>query len=117
MARMTNPVAMLPPDPIERDNTLKMIAIFGLSKDLHRGLEERYGVPVRDSFGMTEIAFAIYMPLEDSHMSGSGSCGIVTPFREAMIADPEGRPVAQGDIGELCIAGPGILHGYHKKPE
>lgn len=117
MGWMTNPVAMLPPDPIERQNKLKMIAIFGLSKNLHRQIEERYGVPVRDSFGMTEIAFSIYVPLADAHMSGSGSCGIATPFRELMIADPEGRPVKQGEIGELCIRGKGILQGYYKKPE
>lgn len=117
MGWMTNPVAMLPPDPIERQNKLKMIAIFGLSKELHRPMEERYGAPVRESFGMTEIAFSIYMPLADAHMSGSGSCGIVTPFRELMIADPEGKPVKQGEIGELCIRGKGILHGYYKKPE
>jgi acyl-CoA synthetase (AMP-forming)/AMP-acid ligase II len=117
MGWVTNPVAMLPPDPIERDNKLKMIAIFGLSKELHRPLEERFGVPVRESFGMTEIAFSIYMPFEDAHMSGSGSCGIATPFRELMIADPQGNPVKQGEIGELCIKGKGILQGYYKKPE
>lgn len=117
MGWMTNPVAMLPPDPIERQNKLKMIAIFGLSKDLHRPIEERYGAPVRESFGMTEIAFSIYMPLADAHMSGSGSCGIVTPFRELMIADPDGKPVKRGEIGELCIKGKGILQGYYKKPE
>jgi acyl-CoA synthetase (AMP-forming)/AMP-acid ligase II len=117
MGWVTNPVAMLAPDPIERDNKLKMIAIFGLSKELHRPLEERYGVPVRESFGMTEIAFSIYMPFDDAHMSGSGSCGIATPFRELMIADTEGKPVERGEIGELCIRGKGILQGYYKKPE
>jgi crotonobetaine/carnitine-CoA ligase len=117
MAWMTNPVAMLPPDPIEKQNKLKMIAIFGLSKDLQRDIEERYGAPVRDSFGMTEIGFAIYVPLADAHMSGSGSCGIATPFRELMIADSEGRAVKRGEIGELCVAGQGILQGYYKKPE
>ena len=117
MGWMTNPVAMLPPDPIERDNKLKMIAVFGLSKELHRAVEERYGAPVRESFGMTEIGFSIYMPFRDTHMSGSGSCGITAPFRELMIADPEGKPVRRGEIGELCVAGLGILQGYYKKPE
>lgn len=117
MAWATNPVAMLPPDPIERENDLKMIAIFGLSQELHRPLEERFGAPVRDSFGMTEIGFATYMPFEDAHMSGSGSCGIAAPFRELMIAGPEGKPVRQGETGELCVRGKGILHGYYKKPE
>ena len=66
---------------------------------------------------MTEIGFSIYMPFRDVHMSGSGSCGIAAPFRELMIADPEGKPVPQGEIGELCVAGLGILQGYYKNPE
>lgn len=113
----TNPVATLPPDPIERDNKLKMIAIFGLSKDLHRPMEERYGVPVRESFGMTEVGFSIFMPFDRADMSGSGSCGVAAPFRELMIADPQGRPVGRGELGELCIKGKGILQGYYKKEE
>ena len=117
MGWMTNPVAMLPPDPIEQDNELKMIAIFGLSKDLHREIERRYHAPVRESYGMTEIGFALYMPFADEHMSGSGSCGIVAPLREVMIADPDGNPVPDGEIGELCVAGHGILQGYYRKPE
>lgn len=117
MSWVTNPVLSLAPDPIERDHTLKMIAIFGLSKDLHRPLEERYGVPVRESFAMTEVGFSIFMPFDDAHMSGSGSCGLAAPFRELMIADPQGKPVAQGEIGELCIKGIGILQGYYKKEE
>jgi len=113
----TNPVGTLPPDPIERDNALKMIAIFGLSKDLHGPMEERYGVPVRESFGMTEVGFSIFMPFDRADMTGSGSCGLAAPFRELMIADPQGKPVAQGELGELCIRGKGILQGYYKKEE
>ena len=34
-----------------------------------------------------------------------------------MIADSEGNELPGGEIGELCIAGPGMLQGYYKKPE
>jgi len=117
MAWMTDPVAMQPPDPIEKDNCLKMIATFGLSKTLHRSVEERFGVPARDTFGMTEVGFTAYVPLDASDMVGSGSCGIVAPFREMMVATPEGEPLPYGQTGELCIRGHGIFKGYYKKPE
>lgn len=117
MAWANNAVAMLPPDPIERENSLKMIAIFGLAKDLHLPLEERYGVPARESFGMTEVGIATYMPFEDSDMSGTGSCGVVAPFREMEIFDSSGRILPRGQVGELCIRGKGIFLGYHNKPE
>ena len=43
--------------------------------------------------------------------------GVPTAFREAMIADPEGRPVPHGEEGELCVRGRGITLGYWNKPE
>jgi acyl-coenzyme A synthetase/AMP-(fatty) acid ligase len=117
MAWMTNPVAMLEPDPIERDHKLTMIATFGMSPPLQASIAERYGVPVRDAFGMTEIGFAIGCRLHDGHAVGTGSCGKVLPYRAAKIADPDGNELPDGAIGELCIAGPGMLQGYYKKPE
>ena len=50
-------------------------------------------------------------------MVGSGSCGMAGPFREARIADPDGQHAPPGESGELLIRGPGMLHGYHSKPE
>jgi crotonobetaine/carnitine-CoA ligase len=57
------------------------------------------------------------MPLAATHMVGSGSCGLVGPFREAMIADDDGQPVPRGEIGELWLRGPGKMLGYYEKPE
>ena len=115
MAWMTNPVAMLDPDPIEQEHKLKMIATFGMRAELQQSIAARYGVPVRDAFGMTEIGFAIGCRMDDEDSEGKGTCGKVLPYRKAMIADNEGNPVADGQTGELCIAGPGMLQGYYKK--
>ena len=117
MGWATNPVALLDPSPLEQQHKLKMIAIFGLSASLHRPLQERYGVPVRDAYGMTEIGIATFMPIEDDSLLGAGSCGIATPFRELLVTDGDGNPLPVGGIGELCVAGPGLLQGYYKKPE
>jgi acyl-CoA synthetase (AMP-forming)/AMP-acid ligase II len=117
MAWMTNPVAMLEPDPTEQEHQLKMIATFGMGPALQSSIAKRYKVPVRDAFGMTEIGFAIGCRLNDERSVGMGTCGKVLPFREAKIADPDGNELPDGEIGELCIAGPGMLQGYYKKPE
>lgn len=117
MAWMTNPVAMLEPDPIESQHKLTMIATFGMGASLQSSIAERFKVPVRDAFGMTEIGFAIGCRLNDDRSVGIGTCGKVMPYREAMIADSAGNPLPDGEIGELCIAGPGMLHGYYKKKE
>jgi crotonobetaine/carnitine-CoA ligase len=57
------------------------------------------------------------MPIEAAEKVGSGSCGIAGPFREVRIADPNGVTLPAGMSGELLIRGPGILTGYHNKPE
>ena len=97
--------------PLKRGN----LAIH--RSDLHAELERRYRFPARAAFGMTEIGTGLIMPIEAAEMVGSGSCGIAGPFREVRIADPEGRTLPAGTSGELLIRGPGMLVGYHNKPE
>ena len=114
---MTDPVAMLPETPEEGDNSLKLIAIFGMSQPLRAAVARRFKVPVRDSYGMTEIGSGLYVPMDADDVAGTASCGIPAPFRRCMIADDTGKPVPQGEVGELCVSVPGILQGYYKKPE
>ncbi|UYV37399.1 acyl--CoA ligase [Rhodobacteraceae bacterium D3-12] len=110
-------VYQLPAQDNDADNDLRRISIFGVSGSQHAALEERYNVIARESFGMTEVGGALFMPSEATHMVGSGACGLPAPFREAKIIDADGAEVADGEIGELCIRGPGIMLGYYKKPE
>jgi acyl-CoA synthetase (AMP-forming)/AMP-acid ligase II len=111
------PIFKLPPHPLDAQNSLELACIFGFTRESHADLERRFGTRAREWFGMTEIGAGLYVPEEDSHMVGSGSCGIPTPFREVMIVGPDGRRVARGEIGELCVRGPGIMLGYFRKPE
>lgn len=85
--------------------------------ELHADLERRFRFPARAAFGMTEIGVGLIMPMEASGMVGTGSCGIAAPFREVRIADADGRTMPAGASGELLIRGPGMLIGYHNKPE
>ena len=56
--------AMLPETPEEGDNNLKLIAIFGMSQHLRLAVARRFKVPVRDSYGMTEIGSGLYVPMD-----------------------------------------------------
>jgi acyl-CoA synthetase (AMP-forming)/AMP-acid ligase II len=110
-------VFLQPPSPQDRDNDIIRVNVYGLRKDIQAAVEERFDFVVREAFGMTEIGSGLFMPIEATDMVGSGSCGMPAPFRECRIVDDEGRDVADGEMGELVVRGPGILKGYYRKPE
>jgi crotonobetaine/carnitine-CoA ligase len=90
--------------------------VYGVAPAVHAKLEERFDFCAREAFGMTELGSAMFMPIEATDMVGSGSCGVPVPFRECRIVDANDQPVAPGDVGELCVRGPGILLGYYNNP-
>jgi acyl-CoA synthetase (AMP-forming)/AMP-acid ligase II len=106
-----------PPDPRDRDNEIIRVNVYGLHKEIHAALEERFDFVVREAFGMTETGSGLFMPIEATDMVGSGSCGKPAPYREARIVEADDRPVRPGEVGELQLRGPGMLQGYYKKPE
>jgi len=106
-----------PPSPDDGDNQIRRVNIYGLRREIHAAVEQRFNVNAREAFGMTELGSATYMPLEVEDMTGSGSCGMAGPFRQCKVVDGEGREVPRGEIGELIVRGSGILKGYFNKPE
>ena len=106
-----------PETPDDRNHALVRVNVYGMPKDLQASLEERFDLIAREAFGMTESGSCLFMPIEATDMTGSGSCGKPGPFREARIVDETGRPVAAGQVGELQVRGPGMLQGYYKNPE
>lgn len=43
--------------------------------------------------------------------------GFPTNNRELFVINPDGMDMPRGVPGELCVAGPGLALGYHKRPE
>ena len=82
-----------------------------------RRYETRYGGLARQGFSMTELGCVLYVPMEATEMTGSGSVGIPVSFREVEIRDTDGIPVTDGESGEICVRGAGIFQGYFNNPE
>jgi crotonobetaine/carnitine-CoA ligase len=101
------------PEESEFKGALKLMHIFGFSPANHAALQLRYGAPARESFGMSECAPALMMPLDAEVMVGSGSCGLPAPFTETKIVDQAGNQVARGELGELLIKSPAMMRGYY----
>lgn len=90
---------------------------FGMTEQHRHALEARLGAVIREMFGMTEIGLGTAVPFSDSP-TPAGSCGLAAPFRETRIVNPEdGVDVDAGDIGELWVRGPGVMLGYHDRPD
>ena len=74
------------------------------------------GVPLIESYGLTETSpAAISNPLDISDWSGN--IGVPIPSTEAAILDEDGRPVANGEVNEICIRGPQVMKGYWNRPD
>ena len=106
-----------PESPLDREHHMRYVNIYDFPSSMHKKFEERFKLTARGAYGMTEIGNGMYMPLNDSHMTGSGSVGRPAPHRKVRIVSEEGNDVSQGDTGELLIQGPGIFKGYYKKPK
>lgn len=70
----------------------------------------RTGLPVLESYGMTEAASQITaMPLDEPHRAGSVGRPVGV---EVTIVDADGRPCPAGTIGRVRLRGPGVITGY-----
>ena len=87
----------------------------GLPLALFERFKQRFGVEILDGMGSTET---LQMVL--SNRPGAvrpGSSGQIVPGYEAKIVDEDGRPVAQGEIGNLLIKGDSICARYWNQHE
>jgi long-chain acyl-CoA synthetase len=74
------------------------------------------GVPLVEGYGLTETApVSIANPVTIDEWSGQ--IGVPLPSTEAAILDDDGKPVALGDVGEICVRGPQVMKGYWNRPE
>jgi long-chain acyl-CoA synthetase len=74
------------------------------------------GVPLVEGYGLTETApVSIANPVTIEEWSGG--IGVPLPSTDAAILDDDGRPVALGEVGEICLRGPQVMKGYWNRPE
>jgi benzoate-CoA ligase len=86
-----------------------------LPEELYTRWRERFGVEIIDGIGTTEILH-IFLSNRPGG-SRAGSSGLPVPGYDARVVDDEGRPMPQGEIGNLRVKGDSIMAYYWNKHE
>lgn len=105
-----------PATPRDREHGLRAAFGGGCPEPIWRAFEERFGVAIRECYGLTECSsFAM------QNLTGKvGSVGQALPWFDITLVDDEGREVGPDERGEVWIRErvPGVLTpGYWKNPE
>ncbi|KAF0959307.1 class I adenylate-forming enzyme family protein [Rhodococcus sp. T7] len=105
------------PSPQDRDSDLRLVLCSAIPVALHAGLEDRWGAPWREIFGMTESGVDLVSLPERTADVGSGRLGQPVPTKQVRVVDPQGAEVAAGESGELVTSGRPMMLGYWNRPE
>ncbi len=105
-----------PPGPLDRAHGARIAWGGGCPVDIWRPFEERFGMQVRECYGMTEASsFTTF-----NDLGVVGSVGRPGPWLGVALLDEAGRPVPQGARGEIVVrsSDPGALTpGYFRNAE
>ena len=86
------------------------------SPELIHKIEEIFGVPFVEAYGMTEAAHQMTSnPLPPRHRK-PGSVGVGTGLR-VRIMDKQGNSLENNQCGEIAIQGANVFRGYENNPE
>jgi long-chain acyl-CoA synthetase len=108
----------LPPS-VRPDTSSVRFAICGAapaSVELLEQFESRYGIPLIEGYGLSEGCCASTVnPLDGERKPGT--VGLPVPGQTIRVVDASGRPVPDGEAGEVVIKGPNVMRGYLNRPE
>jgi carnitine-CoA ligase len=105
-----------PESPLDRTHGVRIAWGGGCPKDVWRPFEERFGVQIRECYGMTECSS--FTTFNDNGVVGS--VGRPVPWFSVDLLDENGVPVTPGARGEIVVRTTdprALTRGYFRNPE
>ncbi|MDP2661162.1 MAG: AMP-binding protein [Dehalococcoidia bacterium] len=116
------PMRMLlaqPEKPQDRDNRLRLVIFAQNLTDAQLAeWDRRFGAPLSQIYGMTEVPFPMSNPLD--YPRKNDTIGMCALGYDAMAVDEEGWEAPAGVVGQLVVRGEpgvGLMKGYFKNPQ
>ena len=75
------------------------------------------GVEFKQGYGLTEVGPNCFCLPAGGGRAKPGSVGVPVPHLRVRVVDGAEQPVAEGEVGELQLAGPTVCAGYWQRPE
>jgi crotonobetaine/carnitine-CoA ligase len=108
-----------PASDTDRDHAVRAaIVVPAPPADYYDGFIERFGFPLTEVYGLTDVGVPIGVPPGESRPSGS--CGKAHPDWECQVVDELDREVPRGQRGELVVRPrrPYLMQlGYRNRPD
>lgn len=86
-----------PPRPDDRDHKVRVAWGGGCSPEIWRQFEDRFGVEIREGYGLSELITFITINPERRF----GSIGKAVSYFDIQLTDAAGQEVAPGEVGEI----------------
>jgi crotonobetaine/carnitine-CoA ligase len=106
-----------PERPNDSEHSVRRAYGAGTSSDALTAFERRFGVPLIEVLGSTEMGTICANTMSERRL---GSCGKPVPALEVALLDERGWPVPPGEAGEVVIRPRQpdvIMREYHRAPE
>ncbi|MEH6989548.1 class I adenylate-forming enzyme family protein [Cytobacillus firmus] len=104
-------------DKKHKINTINLIVLSGerLTKDVYKKLIDHHPkLKVWNAYGLSEASPRISVKKIKDNCFETGCVGKPLKDVNIKIIDEEGRPVKEGQAGELLVHGPNIMAGYYQ---
>jgi acyl-CoA synthetase (AMP-forming)/AMP-acid ligase II len=103
-----------PPGPGERDHRVRL-CVTPITAPLQQAFESRFGIPVVNTYGLTEGMLNVMNFADGRRRPGIGT-PLLPDVHRLRIVDDEDRDVPRGSVGEIVLQSPAVMAGYYKDP-